>query len=51
MLMLNWSLMGDTKVEEVATDVLVSLIFEILILELISQIEEKEEEPQSFPQQ
>lgn len=33
--------MGDTKVEEVATDVLVSLIFEILILELISQIEEK----------
>lgn len=41
MLMLNWNLMGDTKVEEVATDVLVSLILEILFLELISQIEKK----------
>lgn len=51
MLMWNWNLMGDSKVEEVAAAVLVSLIFEILILELISQMEEKEEGPQSFPQQ
>lgn len=50
-MMLNRNLMGDTKVEKVATDVLVSLIFEILIKELISQIEEKGEELHSLSQQ
>lgn len=47
MLMWNWNLTGDTKVEEVATAVLVWYL-KYFILELISHMEEKEEEPRDF---
>ena len=51
MLMWNWNLMGDTKVEEVATAFLVSLIFEILHSRINFSDGRKRGRTQNFPQQ
>lgn len=50
MLIQNWNLMGATKGEEGATVFSIVCSLKYFIAELTSQMEQKEEELQHFPQ-